>query len=285
MRADRFLRTLAVSLMSCFAAGGVQAAADPRCPTNTDSAVRHIDGPFPVAAAAMHDRQRFDAVCFNHAAIHTSPGSVRPAARLPGTGNCGAVIARYSEPAQDALPSVDERAAQVTVYEYDDINRLTAVYCRHNDGSARDWVSFSYDRTGNRQKKYRQDPTLVELATFSACRIRRGVLVVWCTAAEYETVGFNLYRRAQGGGRFAKVTARPVVARGSADSGAKYSFVDHPPDHGDVWHYLLEEIDRQGAVHRYGPIASRDRTRPFVEQIVPFFKKICRWLNREQRGR
>jgi hypothetical protein len=101
---------------------------------------------------------------------------------------------------------------------------------------------------------------LVDLASFDAYSFgdEAPVELMWETAAEYNTVGFNLYREADGAPG-EKLTATMIPARGSETSGASYTFTDNDPAPGkSARAYFLEDVEASGRVTLHGPFAVTD---------------------------
>ncbi len=81
-------------------------------------------------------------------------------------------------------------------------------------------------------------------------RMEGGVVrVVWQTASEENTVGFDLFR--WDGAAWVKVNGSLVPAQG--DMGASYSVADAAANAEDTFHYKLVEIETGGGVEEYGP--------------------------------
>jgi hypothetical protein len=89
------------------------------------------------------------------------------------------------------------------------------------------------------------------LAVFGL-RSAQNVEVVWETATEQDTVGFDLYRRAENEGDYELISEDGFIAsRGSTVSGASYTFSDEDVQPGVTYYYVLEEIETDGSRHRY----------------------------------
>lgn len=100
------------------------------------------------------------------------------------------------------------------------------------------------------------NPTAIDLASFSAARQGKGILVAWETANELDNLGFNLYRSVSRAGNRVKVNGRLIasVAPGSA-TGATYTFLDESAAPGRSYYYWLEDLDLNGSVSQHGPAA------------------------------
>ena len=92
------------------------------------------------------------------------------------------------------------------------------------------------------------------LAAFDAEWNGADVVVTWETAAELDTLGFNLWRSASGG-KFEQVNATliPPASPGSVLGGV-YEVVDSDVTLGEQYAYKLEEVETGGAVNWYGPV-------------------------------
>jgi uncharacterized repeat protein (TIGR01451 family) len=97
--------------------------------------------------------------------------------------------------------------------------------------------------------------TPVTLKRFVATATDGGVRLEWETGAEFETLGFYLYR-AEGEARATatRITPSMVAARGGSADGASYSFLDSGAAPGRGYSYWLVEVARGGATSEYGPV-------------------------------
>ncbi|MBN1657706.1 MAG: hypothetical protein JXA93_04860 [Anaerolineae bacterium] len=102
---------------------------------------------------------------------------------------------------------------------------------------------------------WQEEPTAVDLASFSA-QPRAGVIVLaWETASEFETLGFNLYRGDAPGGEQVRLNQAMVPARASGSAhGAVYAWEDADVEPGHAYYYTLEAIDVHGVPVRHGPV-------------------------------
>lgn len=107
------------------------------------------------------------------------------------------------------------------------------------------------------------DPTAVTLLSFSAAHAEGGVMVRWETGSEMNTVGFHLLRAPSPDRAAAeRVTPALIVARGSTNQGATYSWFDSTARPGESYTYWLQELEAVGGVdefilvNEYGPTAA-----------------------------
>ncbi len=72
------------------------------------------------------------------------------------------------------------------------------------------------------------------------------IIVEWETETEFETVGFNLWRKMDPGEDFDRINE--VIIPGSSDpaSGNLYSYLDLNVERGLTYQYQLEDIDNNG---------------------------------------
>ncbi len=87
-------------------------------------------------------------------------------------------------------------------------------------------------------------PTSVDLRFFRAIGLVERALVVWETATEADTLGFNVQRAAGVDGPWTQVNTALIPAEGSAASGRTYVLRDAPAP--GAWHYRLEDIGAGG---------------------------------------
>ena len=82
-----------------------------------------------------------------------------------------------------------------------------------------------------------------------------GTVVTWETSSEVQTLGFHLWRSATGKREDAiQVTDALVVATGSSDAGAVYTYTDIGTEQGIHYTYWLEEVQLDGSVRQVGTV-------------------------------
>lgn len=112
----------------------------------------------------------------------------------------------------------------------------------------RRWVT----RIGNFKFANCTGPTAVKVSSFAARWRGRTIDVRWRTAAEADTLGFNIYRSI-GNGPFRRLNRRLIAAkRGSQTDGAKYSLVDRNLRGGATYTYRLQIVSMSGARSWHG---------------------------------
>jgi hypothetical protein len=87
-------------------------------------------------------------------------------------------------------------------------------------------------------------PTSVDLRLFRAIGLADRAVLVWETASEAGTLGFNVYRATTLAGPWQPVNPALVPGRGAAASGADYVLRDAPG--AGIYLYRLEEVDSGG---------------------------------------
>jgi hypothetical protein len=87
-------------------------------------------------------------------------------------------------------------------------------------------------------------PTAVDLRYFRAIGLAERAILVWETAVETDTLGFNVLRGASAEGPWTPVNAALIPAEGGAASGHTYVLRDAPGP--GTWHYRLEELGAGG---------------------------------------
>jgi len=98
-----------------------------------------------------------------------------------------------------------------------------------------------------------EEPTAIELASFTAEANGGAVTLAWETAAEIDNAGFNLYRAASADGPWTQVNGALIAAQGGPASGAAYNFVDAGLATG-TYYYQLEDVDYNGVATLHGPV-------------------------------
>ena len=94
-------------------------------------------------------------------------------------------------------------------------------------------------------------PTAVTLASASAARTGKGVLVRWRTGTEAELLGFQVYRSR--GHSWQRLTRSLIVAKGSV-AGASYRFLDRTARRGVAYRYRIKAVNRDGTTSWFGPV-------------------------------
>ena len=91
----------------------------------------------------------------------------------------------------------------------------------------------------------------VTLASASASRTARGVLVRWRTGTETDLLGFHVYRSR--GHSWQSITRSLIVAKGSV-SGASYRYLDRTAKHGVSYRYRIKAVYHDGTATWFGPV-------------------------------
>lgn len=99
--------------------------------------------------------------------------------------------------------------------------------------------------------------TAITLRNLSAGRVSGGVQVSWATGSELNSAGFQIYRAEQSDRAAAqRINPQLIVARGGANAGSDYSYLDTTALAGHTYYYWLVEVERGGATSEYGPVSS-----------------------------
>ena len=99
-------------------------------------------------------------------------------------------------------------------------------------------------------------PTAATFRSFTANRARKGVLLRWRTAAEADTLGFNVYR---GSGSSRHRLNRHLIASRGQTAGSSYSFLDRGAARRPASGYWLQVVDTHGARTWHGPARPQRR--------------------------
>jgi hypothetical protein len=100
----------------------------------------------------------------------------------------------------------------------------------------------------------RKQPTAVDLIAFTAKGTSSGVSVVWRTAQEVNSKGFNLYRAEAADGSYEKLNTGLIPAGSMSGEGRSYEFRDRTALRGKIYYYKLEDVDVTGTVKLHGPV-------------------------------
>jgi len=104
-----------------------------------------------------------------------------------------------------------------------------------------------------------QIPTVIELSNFSAIPGDGEVTLMWRTESEIDTAGFNIYRGVIGSSEMTKLNDTLIPAKGTATSGAEYTYVDDDVRNGVIYIYKLEDVDTAGTVTEHKPVRATPR--------------------------
>ena len=99
-------------------------------------------------------------------------------------------------------------------------------------------------------------PTVISLAEFKATPGSGKVTLIWITASEIDTAGFNIYRSTEENGAYEKINSALIKATGSPGAGATYQFVDSAVKNRKTYWYKLEDIDTSGKATVHGPVSA-----------------------------
>lgn len=113
-------------------------------------------------------------------------------------------------------------------------------------------------------------PTAVKLVSFTARPSGPAVLVAWETAAEWDNLGFNLYRQNTLDGPATCLNAALIPSRSpGSGEGATYTFLDTPVEGGAIYFCTLEDVDQNGVRTPHGPVQA---TAPYAA-FLPVVEK------------
>ncbi len=99
-------------------------------------------------------------------------------------------------------------------------------------------------------------PLAIELASFEATVVPKGVRLEWTTVREVDNAGFRILRDRPGSGQkhATVMTPAPIPPRGSDLSGATYVWIDRSAQPDGPVEYWLEDIDNRGQATLHGPV-------------------------------
>ncbi len=115
--------------------------------------------------------------------------------------------------------------------------------------------SASYGETVQSNAFTYEGPTLASVQEVRVMMAGGRAQICWATAAEIQTLGFNLYRREDPAGLWVKMNANLIPAEGwpQGGHGANYCFDDPGMAPEPAAQYLIEEIETSGRVVSHGP--------------------------------
>ncbi|MBI2952671.1 MAG: DUF11 domain-containing protein [Chloroflexi bacterium] len=98
-------------------------------------------------------------------------------------------------------------------------------------------------------------PTAVTVMSVEARFTSSGVLVLWATGSEVDTLGFNIWRSDRGGELWTRLNAQIIPAQGVGGiTGGSYAYVDGSVVQGQMYQYWLESVSPAGEVQWIGPV-------------------------------
>ena len=101
-------------------------------------------------------------------------------------------------------------------------------------------------------------PTAVTLASFDATATSSSIELAWETAAELDTMGFNIYRAESAYGLRTVLNSSLIAGQAPGSAiGASYQFVDNTPQPGVTYYYWLQEVDTNFEAVEYGPVSAQ----------------------------
>ncbi len=96
----------------------------------------------------------------------------------------------------------------------------------------------------------------VELLSFTAEGTGSIVTLIWETAAEIDSAGFNILRSGSEDGVYTKINDVLIPAQGGPTQGAFYTYVDTGVAAGNTYWYKLQDVDITGESHIHDPVPS-----------------------------
>jgi hypothetical protein len=101
-------------------------------------------------------------------------------------------------------------------------------------------------------------PTGVTLASFDAAAAGEAIVLNWTTAAELNSLGFNVYRAAAVDSLRSKLNSSLIASMApGSPTGASYQFVDDTARAGVTYYYWLQEVGANGQLAEYGPVSAQ----------------------------
>jgi len=140
-------------------------------------------------------------------------------------------------------------------------------------------TGWAYDNTG--ATIHAGDGTTLVVMNDFYLREEDGVPVVrWDTSTEEKSVGFDLFRWADGA--WMKVNSELIQARGQDGMGAAYAVSDASANATDTFRYKVVEYETDGGTQEYG-FTDVSACNPRLEKMSATADGIVlRWLSREQ---
>jgi hypothetical protein len=113
-------------------------------------------------------------------------------------------------------------------------------------------------------------PAAVTLASFGADAAGPDIVLDWETAAEIDSVGFNVYRAESADGLRTKLNSALIASQApGSPMGASYQFADDTARAGITYYYWLQELDANGEATEYGPVSAELEVRARMRLARP----------------
>jgi len=131
--------------------------------------------------------------------------------------------------------------------------------CVHGNCTAPDTCECDEGYQGDTCDQPIETPTLIELSYFTALPQAGRVMLEWATESEIANAGFNIYRADSDNGEYVKINKQLIAAKGSAQQGAVYGFIDKNVKNRKTYYYQLEDIDLNGKSTFHEPVSATPR--------------------------
>jgi hypothetical protein len=160
---------------------------------------------------------------------------------VPSTSSLGRIYMRFRIYATQSPPDVLSPTGAVTNGEVED-----------------------YWQTNN-------EPTAVDLVSFSAAPEGGAVRLTWETATEIDNLGFHLYRSTSPSGPWSRLNNSLIPTQNpGASFGAIYSWLDEDVEPNVTYYYRLEDVDASGKVTSHGPVEATLDGDPTAVRLARF---------------
>ncbi|MGB9591335.1 MAG: hypothetical protein ACPL1K_02330 [Candidatus Kryptoniota bacterium] len=94
------------------------------------------------------------------------------------------------------------------------------------------------------------------------------ILIQWTTATEFDTAGFNLYRKEIPQGSNQIINPTLIPAAGASLQGSSYQYKDARIVPGKTYQYQLEDIDLNGQSTLHDPIIVKADRNGMLEGLI-----------------
>ncbi len=181
-----------------------------------------------------------------------------------------------SDPATNPVGPGSGSARIVRGGSWQNVAEMARVTARHS--IAPNW---GLDYYGFRVVYSYTEPSLVRLADF-ALRTENGqVMVCWQTAAEIETLGFDVLREEAGAWVKVNTTMVPALGWPQGGAGASYCVADPGANVTDTFRYKLVEHETTGGTREYGPFEQSAWTPRVTSVSVTPAGMVIQWPSRD----
>jgi hypothetical protein len=101
------------------------------------------------------------------------------------------------------------------------------------------------------------------------------IQIEWVTATEYNTAGFNLYRSETPDGEYRQINEKLIPGSDDPALGGQYLFLDREVNGGQIYYYVLEDVEYDSTRQRHAPITGQAPAAPGWSLLLATFSGLA----------